>query len=115
MDSPSPPLGGYLAVELYSPLPTFFARHIFSAFMWAAAKTMNTCIPASTDVRPTAEGNDVSGDSQGQSFTQHNAHLSKTAQDIRNTGLGTLDDIYLALIPPLSAKNKLPQAEIIIE
>jgi len=106
--------GAPLAVESYSTLPILFTQHIFSAFMWAAAKTMGEAIPGDTDLRPT-ESDGVGGDSNWKSFALHNTKLSKTAQDIESTGLGGLEDIYLAIVPPLSATAKLPRANAIIE
>ena len=49
-----------------------------------------------------------------QSFKLHNAQLSKLAQDIQSTGLGSLEDVYLSIIPPLSTSKKLPRADAII-
>ncbi|EAQ84868.1 hypothetical protein CHGG_08882 [Chaetomium globosum CBS 148.51] len=36
-------------------------------------------------------------------------------QDIQGTGLGSLEDVYLAIISPLSIERKLPQPDAIIE
>ncbi|KAL8365070.1 hypothetical protein RB595_004064 [Gaeumannomyces hyphopodioides] len=102
-----------LAVESYSPLKTLYAQHMFSAFMWAAAKTMER-IEDRADVRP-AQRDGGSGDSTWQSIALRNSRLSKMAQDIQTTGLGSLEEIYLAIIPPLSAQQKLPQADDIVE
>ncbi|KAM7189792.1 Ankyrin repeat-containing domain protein [Rhypophila sp. PSN 637] len=103
-----------LAVESYRPLKTLYAQYMFSAFMWAAANTMEGPIEDEADVRP-APGDGTSGDSTWQSITLHNARLSKMAQEIQTTGLGSLEEIYLAIIPPLSGMNKLPRADAIIE
>ncbi|KAK3352190.1 ankyrin repeat-containing domain protein [Lasiosphaeria hispida] len=103
-----------LAVESYSPLKTLYAQYMFSAFMWTAAKKMEKPIEDGADIRP-AQRDDMSGDSTWQSITLHNARLSKMAQDIQTTGLGSLEEIYLAIIPPLSVMNKLPRADAIIE
>ncbi len=40
-----------LAVESYAPLATVFARHMFSAFMWAAAKKMKAPISGRSAIR----------------------------------------------------------------
>ena len=57
----------------------------------------------------------MSGDVMWQSFTLHNAKLFNLAQDIQSTGLGSLEDVYMSLIPPLSAEDKLPRADVIVE
>ncbi|KAH9206686.1 hypothetical protein DL95DRAFT_450718 [Leptodontidium sp. 2 PMI_412] len=86
-----------IAAESYTPLKTLFAQYMFSAFMWAVAKTMEEPIAGGADIRPT-ERDGMSGDSTWQS-----------------TGLGSLEEIYLSVIPPLSLEQKLPQADAIIE
>ncbi|KLU91868.1 hypothetical protein MAPG_10817 [Magnaporthiopsis poae ATCC 64411] len=102
-----------LAVESYSPLKTLYAQHMFSAFMWAAAKAMKR-IEDRADIRP-AQRDGEGGDSTWQSIALRNTRLSKMAQDIQATGLGSLEEIYLAIIPPLSVRQKLPQADAIVE
>ncbi|RYP73985.1 hypothetical protein DL771_003296 [Monosporascus sp. 5C6A] len=101
------------AVESYSPLKTLYAQHMFSAFMGAAAKMMEP-IPGEADVRPAQRGG-MNADMAWQSFELHNAQLSKMAQDIQSTGLGSLGDVYLSIIPPLSTAKKLPSADALIE
>ena len=44
----------------------------------------------------------------------HSAQLSKMAQEVESTRLGTLEEVYAATIPPLSSTNKLPSADDII-
>ncbi|KAF2250191.1 hypothetical protein BU26DRAFT_296992 [Trematosphaeria pertusa] len=95
-----------LAVESYKPLVTLFAQHMFSVFMWAAAKKMAGPIPGEADIR-SAETDRASHDPAWQSFMLHNSQLSKMAQDIHSTGLGSLEDVYLCIIPPLSGEDKL--------
>ncbi|KAK0638562.1 hypothetical protein B0T16DRAFT_449529 [Cercophora newfieldiana] len=46
-----------------------------------------------------------------QPFTLQNQHLFRMAQDLHATGLGSLSDIYLCIIPPLSLTHRLPQAD----
>ncbi|KAJ4308776.1 hypothetical protein N0V84_011892 [Fusarium piperis] len=102
-----------LAAESFSPLKRLFAQHMFSAFMWAVAKRMKQ-IKDKADVR-SAQKDGVSDQPTWQSIALHSTRLSKLAQDIQSTGLGSLEDIYLGIIPPLSRENKLPRADAIIE
>ncbi|KAJ4077796.1 hypothetical protein NW761_012114 [Fusarium oxysporum] len=102
-----------LATESFSPLKKLFAQHMFSAFIWAAAKTMKQ-IEDKADVRP-AQRDGMSDQPTWQSIALHSTRLSKLAQDIQSTGLGSLEDVYLGIIPPLSRENKLPRANAIIE
>ncbi|KAF4951952.1 hypothetical protein FGADI_7068 [Fusarium gaditjirri] len=102
---------GLLAKESYAPLALLYAQDMFSAFMSAVAMTLETPISGNVNIR-----HDDTGDDQNwQSFTLRNDQLSKMAQDVENTGLGSLSDIYLSIIPPLSKENKLPQADSIIQ
>ncbi|RYP44949.1 hypothetical protein DL768_008642 [Monosporascus sp. mg162] len=87
----------FLATESYSPLKLLYAQDMFSAFVWAAAETMTRPVEGSADIRP----DDPSSVNAWQSFTLRNTVLSKMAQDIQGTGLGSLDQIYLSIIPPL--------------
>jgi hypothetical protein len=56
-----------------------------------------------------------SRNSEWKSFTLHNSKLSRIAEDIQSTGLASLADVDLLIIPPLSAMNKLPQPNAIIQ
>ncbi|KAJ3534758.1 hypothetical protein NM208_g7414 [Fusarium decemcellulare] len=101
----------YLAVESSVPLKLLYAQDLFTAFMWSVAKTMPSCIPGGSDLVHNDEGK------RGEwiSFRFRHEELSRMVQDISNTGLGSLDQIYLSVIPPLSAENKLPETTKIIE
>ncbi|KAF4810450.1 Ankyrin-3 [Colletotrichum tropicale] len=97
-----------LATESYSSMPMLFAQHIFSAFMYAVAgkgKKIKLFQDA-VDVQP-----NTSGESTWKSFTLRNATLSAMVSEIESSGLGSLADIYLIVIPPLSENHKLPQAD----
>ncbi|KAH7460498.1 hypothetical protein FOMA001_g19467 [Fusarium oxysporum f. sp. matthiolae] len=104
---------GTLAVESYSPLKTIYTQHMFSAFMWALAKAMEP-ITTRAEVRFTNTGG-LSNAPPWQFLSLHNTKLSKLAKNIQSTGLGSLEEVYLAIIPPLSAWNKLPRADAIVE
>ncbi|KAH9233990.1 hypothetical protein K456DRAFT_326127 [Colletotrichum gloeosporioides 23] len=97
-----------LATEAYSSVSIRFAQHIFSAFMYAIASTngKNGLFRDVANIQP-----NTSGDSTWKSFTLRNATLSAMVREIEGSGLGNLADIYLSVIPPLSEKNKLPQAD----
>ncbi|RYP04538.1 hypothetical protein DL764_004400 [Monosporascus ibericus] len=110
----APCQAGPLAVESYIPLKTLYAQHMFSAFMWATTKTMDSPISDGADIQPT-KPDGASSHPTWQSFTLHNARLSQMAENIKSTGLGTLEDVYLCIIPPLSTGKKLPRAHAIIE
>ncbi|KAF4997521.1 hypothetical protein FDECE_12051 [Fusarium decemcellulare] len=104
-------LRAYLAVESSTPLKLLYAQDMFTAFMWSVAKTMLSCIPGSSDL----VHNDQGKKGEWKSFRFRHEELSRMVQDISNTGLGSLDQIYLSVIPPLSAENKLPETTKIIK
>ncbi|WAO86220.1 Hypothetical protein NCS54_00348600 [Fusarium falciforme] len=49
------------------------------------------------------------------SFKLRNDRLTRLVQEISNTGLGSVDEIYVSLIPALSAENKLPDPSAVVE
>ncbi|PNP80126.1 hypothetical protein FNYG_06537 [Fusarium nygamai] len=104
---------GTLAVESYSPLKTIYTQHMFSAFMWALAKAMEP-IPTRAEIR-LKDTDGLSNSPPWQFLSFHNTTLSKLAKNIQSTGLGSLEEVYLAIIPPLSAWNKLPRTDVIVE
>lgn len=94
---------GFLAVESFIPLKLLYAQQIFTAFMWSAAKVMPRCIPGESS----RLYHDERGKDHWKSLRFQDEKLSGIAQDVSNTGLGSVEEIYLSMIPPLSAENKL--------
>ena len=103
-----------LAVRSFSPLKTLYAQHMFSVFMWAVANKMDKPIEDQAVVQ-LAQDEDTKSDTPWRSSRLHGVVLSKLAQDIQATQPGGLDDIYSAIVPPLSATSKLPPADEIIK
>ncbi|KAK3996578.1 hypothetical protein QBC44DRAFT_231340 [Cladorrhinum sp. PSN332] len=103
-----------LATELFTSLKTQYAQHMLSVFISAAARAMKHPIENEADVRLAQRDNTSNDGSAWESISLHSVWLSKMAQDMHATELGSLDEIYLALIPPLSLANKLPQSDAII-
>ncbi|KAL1839402.1 hypothetical protein VTJ49DRAFT_1533 [Mycothermus thermophilus] len=112
--SDSPTENALLAVESRVPLGVLYTQHMFTAFMWSAAKTLAAPIWGETDLRPLQQGG-ASGDSAWKEFSLHNTRLSRMAREIQDAGLASLDDVYLSIIPPLSMANKLPEPNSIID
>lgn len=100
----------YFAGESYVQVKSLYALDMFSSFVWAATKTMTDEVKGGAEIRP------IEGRTREDwiYFTLSSNHLSKMVRDIESTGLGGLDDIYLSIIPPLSAENKLPHADGLI-
>jgi hypothetical protein len=97
---------GSLARISETRIETSLAQHVFTAFMWAVAQKVST-IDGVTNTRQTDTSNNPSA---WQTVKLDNSILSRIAQGVRNTGLGSLEDAYLCIIPPLSLANKLPVA-----
>jgi len=104
-----------LAIETFSSLKTLYAQHLFSAFIWSAVKRLKGASEDEAVVRQTQRDTISGGGSAWQTITLHSARLSKMVLDIQGTGLGSLEEVYLAIIPPLSITGKLPCANAIIE
>lgn len=112
----SPYENGPLAIESHGPLNALYAQYIFSIFMLAAAEKMNGPIGGKTSIRHTNTKTEWADDNfRGQPLSLHNTVLSSMVQNLENVGLGTTEEIYLSIIPPLSAKNRLPSADSIVE
>jgi ankyrin repeat protein len=103
--------GTFLATQTLIPLKLLYAQDLFTSFMWAVAKELATAVDGGAEVHH----HDATGPDAWQSFTLHNNKISSLARTIQNTGLGSLDQIYLSIIPPLSVERKLPEPAKIVE
>ncbi|KAK3291041.1 uncharacterized protein B0H64DRAFT_349835, partial [Chaetomium fimeti] len=110
-----------LAVYSQKDIKKLYACHIFSAFMWALSAAItespvDTCPFGKADVRafvvPTEE---YEYDTWDRNHKFSNDRLSALIRDIENTGLGSVEDIYFAILPPLSAWNLLPPVHSILK
>ncbi|KAF5012831.1 hypothetical protein FDECE_1120 [Fusarium decemcellulare] len=100
-----------LAAKSSDSLLLLYAQDMFTSFMWAVAKQLKSPIQGGAEIWP----DDSSDGGSWRDFTLRNTHLSRMAQDIQSTGLGSLDQVYYSIIPPLSQCHRLPQANAIIE
>jgi hypothetical protein len=103
---------GLLGNESHQPLVALFAMDLYSTFIRAVAKVMVIPIPWGADeIRTNSNADDASW----KVFTLRNSHLSKMIQDVHSTTLGSLDQIYLSVITPLSQKKKLPKVDAVVD
>ncbi|OTA95889.1 hypothetical protein M434DRAFT_28384 [Hypoxylon sp. CO27-5] len=104
-----------LVVASHGPLKRLLAQHMFSVFMWAAVKKSKALRNSKetkfggVEVRP----RDTSSPTW-QSLSLHNTRFSNFAQDIYNTGIASLDEVFLSIIPPLSYWKELPGLDAIV-
>ncbi|KAK5654663.1 hypothetical protein OQA88_6986 [Cercophora sp. LCS_1] len=105
-----------LATTHEQPARRLFAQHLFTAFMWALAREkMQRPIPGRANIQASDLSQlDVSPHSW-RLFTLQNQQFSRVVQDIHATGLGSLNDIYFCIIPPLSQTHRLPQTDSVVK
>lgn len=103
-----------LATVSDQPTRVLFSQHLFTSFMWALARQLRRPIPGMANVQAT-DLSQPSSPFPWQQFTLQNPHLSRMAQDIHATGLGSLEDIYLCIIPPLSLARRLPRTDSVVD
>lgn len=94
-----------------------FALDIFSAFMWAYAQTPEfKRIAGGATIQQPERVISRGGDAVSwQSFTLKNSTLSKIAENVSKTGLASVEEVYLTIIPPLSKFRRLPDTGLAIE
>ncbi|RSL82168.1 hypothetical protein CEP51_005353 [Fusarium floridanum] len=102
-----------LAVETYDSLRTLLAQHIFSNFMFSLANTMSIPVPKQTTMKHLEPSIEAASPRWNQ-FSLYHDTISRLAQKIQATGFGSLESVYLNLIPPLSAANKLPEVGTVV-
>jgi ankyrin repeat protein len=90
------------------PLVTVISHHLFSAFMWA----VSDYIQEDKLDKATVEDPELFDNSEFHSTwylpTLRNKRLMKVARAIAGFGLGSVDDVLLGIIPPLSHRGILP-------
>lgn len=95
-----------LATMSDTTLEVSFAQHLFSAFMWAVSKKI-----ARIEGQSSAKQTDMlSNPTAWHYFKLENTTISRIAQAVQKTGLGSLEDVYLCIVPPLSHSLRLPDA-----
>lgn len=99
-----------LAVFSSTSLESSLAQHIFSSFMWAVAKNIEDKIPNGEGETSIARGDlfRIGDPDTLLSLKFENKTLTGIVNDIQQTGLGSLQDVYMCIIPPLSHFQKLP-------
>ncbi|KAF4458741.1 ankyrin repeat [Fusarium albosuccineum] len=102
-----------LAVASYDVREKAYATEIFNAFMWAVARSGTQPIDNKSKLQPS--GRESSGRDSLRTVTLQSKQVSKLAQDIQGTGLESLYDAYLSIIPPFSECQRLPEPNAVTE
>ena len=105
-----------LQAESYPTLPTLCAQHIFTTFVITACSKTDWLnrFEGNAEIRSIGTTIDHIGDLNQKLFTLRNAELSELAQGIQATGIGSIEDVYLMILPAFCLANKLPRASPII-
>ncbi|KAL7941496.1 ankyrin repeat-containing domain protein [Trichoderma barbatum] len=102
-----------LVIKSLDSLETLYAKDMFSAFMFAVAKSLKRPIGGNTDIQ-TSQATLGDHDSWKR-LALRNDDISKLALAIQSTGLCNTHDAYISIISPLSMQQKLPEAATIVE
>ncbi|KAF5868333.1 putative ankyrin repeat protein [Botrytis fragariae] len=91
----------------------FFAQHIFSTFLWAIVNSLSLSEKGSEhQTEVVLPGDDELRLNEKQpnwnSFRLTNKKIKQMIKAVKTSGLGTLEDANLLIIPPLSYFDKLP-------
>ncbi|KAI6774838.1 hypothetical protein HG530_001596 [Fusarium avenaceum] len=101
----------FLSIEVDDGLEHVYARHIFHAFISAAAAKMNSSIDDHSDMETVS--NIIPG--EWRNLRLRGKNLSRLAGAIRDSGLMGLNQAYLTIIPPLHAERRLGELDSVIE
>jgi ankyrin repeat protein len=112
-DGQPKPFDGFLCLNSTAEIEEFLAQHIFSSFMWAVSKEIPKQKLGASEVDTHAAERFNFMDHDWDVVKLVNKTIQDVARDIEATGLGTIEEIYLVLIPPLSVASKLPNEAIV--
>lgn len=96
-----------LASTSNGPIELVYAQELFSFFMQAVAQKLSGPIEGLTTAQKTVSAID-GGNISWKLFRLENSILRKMVQGVQSAGLTTTEEAYVLLIPPLSAKARLP-------
>jgi hypothetical protein len=92
----------FLSIEVNDGLEQVYARHIFHAFISAAAANMDAPIDDHSDMETI--GSIIPG--EWNNLRLRGKNLTRLAGAIRDSGLMDLNQAYLTLIPPTACQGK---------
>ena len=110
VDGSQPPLSEcYVATTSTASLENLLAQDMFSAFMWALAGIEEAAVNDKATIRP----GEASGLEAWKTFGLKSEHLTRLAHEVSDSGLGSVEDAFQAIIPALSFHDKLPSLEAV--
>lgn len=102
-----------LAIHRSGALPNVLAQHVFSAFMWAVAAEISHDKIGSGRILQSEKFSEANITESWTSPSLQTQELTLFAQAVERTGLCSLDEAYISIIPPLSHLEKLPNEVIV--
>ncbi|KAJ4344391.1 uncharacterized protein N0V89_012131 [Didymosphaeria variabile] len=102
------PRGKVVSIISDGPLAVVLAHHLFSAFMWAVSDEIREDKIDTATVEDAELFDGSYFEDTWNIPTLRNKTLMKLARAIVGLGLGPIDDVLLAIIPPLSHRGILP-------
>ena len=94
-------------------LERFLAQHVFSAFMWAVADEIPLERILGETTFDSRDAFSINDHTTWNSCRLENATITKLVKDVERTDLGNFSEVSMAIIPPLSCTNKLPNEAMI--
>jgi len=136
--SPPGEVSSILLVESRDAIEKLHAKELFSSFIWSMARCpdtarLSTRLRATIFERPGARDEKLGDDDEYDSdtekknkepenvdawkkFSLQNTSLSQLAQSVASTGLvGSENDAFLIFVPPLSANDRLPETDSLLQ
>ncbi|KAF6827134.1 hypothetical protein CMUS01_09139 [Colletotrichum musicola] len=104
----------HLVVEFQDSLPRLYAKDIFASFVWALAHRLETS-SVGKDMKAIVQSDDARGWGAWKKFTLRSLKLSRLVQSIVELGPWTEQEVYLSLIPPMSASDNLPGLDGVVD
>lgn len=99
-----------LALQCDDPLERLLSRDLMFSFITAVAKAHETLI-ATTVVEDSMDYSNTQGHKR---MRLHDDRFTNLARDLEKIGYGSLSEVYLDLIIPLSIENKMSNLNIVI-
>ncbi|KAM0415306.1 hypothetical protein ACHAPD_006501 [Fusarium lateritium] len=113
-EQPTPDVFQWLVIESQDPLKRFYAKELFSAFIWALATHLGEST-ISRQLQANIKPDNATGTDAWKSFSLENHELSRFIQSLTELNLWTEQEAWRSIIPPLSATDNLPGLNAVIE
>lgn len=102
-----------LAIQRSGALPNVLAQYLFSAFMWGLAAEITHDKIGLGRILQSEKFSEANIMESWTSPSLQTQELARFAQAVERTGLCSIDEAYLSIIPPLSCLQNLPNEVIV--